>query len=453
MNLHTVPQGFRPAGTIATRLDQLPLTGMHALILGACAIGFLFDLFELSLGGALSAIFSPDSQPGHASQLSLLLAAAYLGAIVGAPTLGWCADEYGRQRILTYILAGLGLASFAAAISNGATTLIASRLLAGFFLGAYPPLMIAYVTDILPPARRGFLIMVMVAIASLGAPAGLFLIRWLTPSQPFGVPGWRWAFVVGGAGAGFAAFLFATLPESPRWLAVTGRTQAAEAAYERFTRSAMLWALPANRNATPRVHSAETPTSSGKRHRANLILIACLFFLSPWATVAFPLLSGAVFMAKGFTLTDTLLYLAIASLGPVIGTLLAAPFAERFERRTSIALCAIGMGITVLAFAAAKSPLTLVAASVIFSILSAVFVPALSIYAAELFPTRVRGAASATTWAVNRASSALALLLLLPLLQAQGSLPMFTVIAATLAATVLLVLKVGPRGMTGRPVD
>jgi putative MFS transporter len=109
--------------------------------------------------------------------------------------------------------------------------------------------------------------------------------------------------------------------------------------------------------------------------------------------------------------------------------------------------------VTVIAFAVSALPLWLITSSMTFSLFAALYVPSLSIYAAELFPTRARNSATSGTWAINRVGSALGPLVLLTLLHTCGIIAMFAVIAATLAGTILLILIVGPRGMARRPVD
>ncbi len=71
------------------------------------------------------------------------------------------------------------------------------RFISGLALGAYPPLTAAYLSDLLPPRRRGVLMLLCGALAFLGAPAMIFLIRWLTPIAPFSIEGWRWALIAG----------------------------------------------------------------------------------------------------------------------------------------------------------------------------------------------------------------------------------------------------------------
>ena len=68
----------------------------------------------------------------------------------------------------------------------------------------------------------------------------LLLVRTLTESAPLGLEGWRWGFLLGGAGAACGGLFFLTLPESPRWLAAVGRPEEAWAVWRRFERSALL---------------------------------------------------------------------------------------------------------------------------------------------------------------------------------------------------------------------
>lgn len=68
-------------GSVSERMDRLPLTWLHIGLVAVGAIGFAFDLLELSLGNVLSAEFSAPPHAVDAVQLSWLLAAMYIGAI------------------------------------------------------------------------------------------------------------------------------------------------------------------------------------------------------------------------------------------------------------------------------------------------------------------------------------------------------------------------------------
>ena len=430
---------------VGHRLDRLPVTALHVAAVALCALGFSFDLFEIGLGNVLSAVFSAPPHAVAPRDLSLLLSSVYVGAVVGAPLLGWCADRHGRRTTLAAVLLWLSAASLAAALSRGVVELGAARVLAGLALGAYPPLMMSYLTDLLPPRRRGLLTLVCIAVASLGPPAGVFLVRWLTPLQPLGIEAWRWAFYVGTAGSLLAGLLFFRLPESPRWLMARGRLDEAEAACGRFERSRSVLSAGAEPAAQAVGAGPDTPS------RSPWPRVAAMFLLSPWSTVAFPLLMGAVLMQKGFKLSDTLLFVGLSTFGPFVGTFAASFVVDRIERRLALGACAVLLLGSGLVFVASGTPLWLILSSTLFGLVSSLYTSALTLYAAEVFPTRVRATSLAGAWALNRVGAAVAPLVLLPLLRGGGAMAMFAVIAVALVAT-LAVLALSPRGQQRRPV-
>ena len=156
--------------TIATRLDALPVTRLHWAILVVCALGLLFDVVEAALSNALSAVFSAPPHRVPQLQLSLLLGSVFAGGAIGAPLLGLFADRYGRRLALGSALLLLTATSLLAAASTDILGLTICRALSGLALGAYPPLMVAYLADVLPPARRGRMLLICGAIGFLGAP-------------------------------------------------------------------------------------------------------------------------------------------------------------------------------------------------------------------------------------------------------------------------------------------
>jgi putative MFS transporter len=449
----------REPADVAARLDRLPVTWLHGAIVAVCALGLLFDVIEAALSNALSAVFSAPPYQVSPYQLSLLLASVFAGGAIGAPLLGLMADRHGRRLALGAALLVLTVTSLVAAASTDVTWLTVFRVFSGLALGAYPPLMVAYLSDVLPPARRGMLILVSGAIGFLGAPAVIFLIRWLTPLQPFGLEGWRWALILGAMGSAAVGAVFLLLPESPRWLAAAGRHAAADAVCRRFEQSSAIASAPAVApNAEIKTPADQQQKQSfwstaGRQHRLRAVLLASLYFLGPWATIGFPVLSGAVLVEKGFRVADSLLYVGITMFGPSIGVLVGALMIDRIERRTALALCGCGMVLAGFAFAAGETPVTLMAAGIGFNLIGAIYISALSVYGAELFPTTLRASVSSGAWAVNRVASALVPLALLPVLKTTGAMAMFTIIATALVGCVALLLTFGPRGLARRPVE
>jgi MFS transporter, putative metabolite:H+ symporter len=393
------------------------VTSPHIVAIALSALGFCFVVFENSLGSVLGAVFWGQAS-ASASQLSWLLAVPYVSGAVGAPVLGQLADRYGLTKLLAFTLLWLGPTSVAVAASPTLSALIAIRFLCGFALGAYPPLMFSYLTGVFPARRRGAMILLLVAGVSLAAPAGLLLVRWLTPVRPLGVTGWQWGFILCGVGSAVAGLLFLRLPRA---------------------------LSPLQESATP--PSGEATVS--KRVWLRFLVFFCVLqLLAPWATTAFPLLSGALWRDKGFAIPDTLVYLAISTVGATLGAALAALIADRVERRTTAALCATLMAASALTFAVARDRVWLIGSALAFDGLAILNLTVLNLYASESFPRRLRASSTATAWAMNRVSSVVAPLTLVPVLHVGGPFAMCAVIAGTQIASTLLIIAFGPFGAT-----
>ncbi|MFT7773617.1 MFS transporter [Roseateles sp.] len=429
-----------------TQLDQLPLTRLHLFVVLLCAVGFTFDLFEIGLGNALSAVFSTPPHAASKAELSSLLSAPYVGAILGAPLFGRLGDKCGRRLALALLLVVLALASALCARSSGIGELTVWRAFAGVGIGGFPPVMIAFLSDVLPPGKRGKLIFLAAGLGAIGPPAAVFVVRWLTPLAPFGYQGWQWAFAIGTVGALGASLLLLLVPESPRWLHAVGRQEEALAAAKRFAAS-----KPLGSGRVSRAAPTSTPTTAPVRQggTAATLALCMVYFLSPWSTVAFPLLSGAILMGKGFRLDDTLLFVGLSTLAPILGTMLAASVVDRFDRRAALGGCACLMAVSGFCFALADQPAVLVASSLTFLLGASVYLPVLTTSGAELFPTKHRAFGSSGAWALNRMGAAIAPIALLPLLATVGPLGMASLICATLVVTIILFATL-PRGLALR---
>jgi MFS transporter, putative metabolite:H+ symporter len=441
--------------TIAARLDRLPVTALHIAILAVCAMGLFADIAELVLSNAFSAILlAPPYNVAH-GELSLLLASVFAGGAIGAPALGWFADRYGRRTALQLSLAILAASSLAAASTRDIAVLTGFRFVSGIAIGAYPPLAIAYLSDILPPKRRGMLILFSASLACLGAPAMILLIRWLTPIAPWGIEGWRWALILGGLLSAAAGILYGFLPESPRWLAALGYGAKADLACRRFEAAADV-ASPSG--GAPQLSPARAASGLRMlvRDRENLkraAMLVALHVFGPWATVGFPVLSAAVMLQKGFHLSDSLFFAGITAFGPALGNGIAAVVIDRLERRMALALCAGVMMAAGILFAVNTELTLLIVVGTVFTLTIAVFNTVLNIYGSELFSTDLRASATAGAWAVSRVVSACVPLVLLPLLGIYGTLSMFVIVAAAMLASLTLLLLAAPPGLAGRPVE
>jgi putative MFS transporter len=164
------------------------------------------------------------------------------------------------------------------------------------------------------------------------------------------------------------------------------------------------------------------------------------------------MLSAAFLVAKGYNLSDTLLYVGVSTFGPVIGSVLLAPVADRFERRTLLLAWAGIMVAAGVGFYNSDQAIWLMVTSFAFNLGGALYTPTLNTHIAELFAPQARARATSWAWSVNRVGAALVPLVMLPWLRSdQGGL-VFAIIVAALAGTALVV-ALGPRGEAGRAVN
>ncbi len=111
-----------------------------------------------------------------------------------------------------------GLASPASVLADSLTQLTVLRFVTGVGLGAAMPNAVTLVGEYCPDRRRATLVNLMFCGFPLGAAVGGFLAAWLIPHF-----GWRSVLVLGGVvPLGLAAILLVVLPESVRYLVVSG---------------------------------------------------------------------------------------------------------------------------------------------------------------------------------------------------------------------------------------
>ena len=430
---------------LLARVEAQKLGALHVFVLCLCAIAFGFDLAELGLGNILSAIFSAAPYKAPPAQLSWLLAAPYVGGIVGAPAYGWLADRWGRRSTLVVMMVSLGVFSILASRSDGIEILAIWRMLCGLTLGAFPPIVIAYMTDLLPAKGRGRALMVTCAVAILAVPLSIFFMRWLTPLKPFGLDAWRCGFILYGLGSILTGAAMLGAPETVRWLVKMGRPDQALAVLKRLG-----GALGDGLEAI--VGRAEEAARPVNLKAWQIAVLAAFSFLAAWASVAFPLLSGAILVQKGVKVPDALLYVGIASFGPFVSMSLSAFVIDRLGRRPGLWLAGGMMVVTAAAFVLGTAPWMLIASGLLFQIANSIFVPTSSLYMAEVFSTRRRGRATSILWAVNRSGSVVAPLVMVPLLRGNGPFPLFLITATTLLLCMALLI-IMPRGRAGQTVD
>jgi AAHS family 4-hydroxybenzoate transporter-like MFS transporter len=206
---------------VAAFIDAQPVGAFQVKLLLTCATVLFLDGFDTTAIGYVAPALAKEWNIGKAA-LGAVGSAGLVGLMIGALLFGPLADRIGRKKIIICSTLAFGIGTLITSFVNDVNTLLAIRFLTGLGLGGAMPNTIALTSEFSPHRRRATMVMVMFVGFSIGAALGGFLAAALIPQF-----GWRSVFVVGGAAPIVLAPILAfKLPESVRFLALTGRADA-----------------------------------------------------------------------------------------------------------------------------------------------------------------------------------------------------------------------------------
>jgi len=216
---------------IPARLDRLPWTRFHSLVVVALGITWVLDGLEVTLAGSIVGALER-SPVLHFNEVEVgLVASAYLtGSVCGAILFGYLTDRLGRKKLFMVTL-GLYLAATAAtALSWDFWSFAAFRFLTGAGIGGEYTAINSAIQELIPARFRGRTDLAINGSFWVGAALGaLGAVLFLQPGVLPADWGWRAAFGIGAALGLGILLLRRWVPESPRWLMLHARTAEAEA--------------------------------------------------------------------------------------------------------------------------------------------------------------------------------------------------------------------------------
>src|ERR1700761_4985298 len=121
---------------VPARLDRLPWSRFHWLVVCALGITWILDGLEVTLVGSLSpAIAAHGALNLTSSQVGLTGSAYILGAVLGALVFGRLTDRLGRRRLFTITVGVYLLATLATGLSWDFWSFMAFRFVTGAGIG------------------------------------------------------------------------------------------------------------------------------------------------------------------------------------------------------------------------------------------------------------------------------------------------------------------------------
>ncbi|HTQ14317.1 MAG TPA: MFS transporter [Rhizomicrobium sp.] len=217
--------------TVPARLDRLPWSRFHTLVVVALGVTWILDGLEVTLVGSLAGVLGGRGTLGLTGAEIGYAGSAYIaGAVLGALLFGDLTDRFGRKKLFLVTLGVYLAATIATGLSWDFASFALLRFLTGAGIGGEYAAINSAIQEFVPARLRGRVDLFVNGSFWVGAAIGaLGSIVVLDPALVPAAYGWRLAFILGGALAGIVIRLRVFVPESPRWLMTHGRAAEAEA--------------------------------------------------------------------------------------------------------------------------------------------------------------------------------------------------------------------------------
>jgi MFS family permease len=219
------PQGEAFTTDVPARLDRLPWSRFHVLVVMALGVTWILDGLEVTLVGSLAPVIArPDQLALSAQEVGLTGSAYIAGAVLGSLIFGRLTDRFGRRKLFTLTVGVYLLATIATGFSWNFWSFMAFRFLTGAGIGGEYGAVNSAIQELIPARRRGYTDLAINGSFWLGAAFGaLGSIVVLDPKIVDANLGWRLAFIIGGVLAAIVIWIRRYIPESPRWLLTHGQ--------------------------------------------------------------------------------------------------------------------------------------------------------------------------------------------------------------------------------------
>jgi MFS family permease len=241
MRLQTQHHSDEVETLIPARLDRVPWSRFHWLLVVALGITWVLDGLEVTLMGAIAAVLQrPEALHFSAAEIGFLSSCYLTGAVIFSLVFGHLTDTLGRRTFffvtLGLYLAGVGLTACAWNLWSFALF----RFMTGAGIGGEYSAVNSAIDELIPAEYRGRIDLAINGSFWLGAALGsVSTLITLNPAWfPINV-GWRIGFAIGPVVGLVIVYLRRFVPESPRWLLTHGRVQEAEDVADEIERFAV----------------------------------------------------------------------------------------------------------------------------------------------------------------------------------------------------------------------
>jgi MFS transporter, SP family, arabinose:H+ symporter len=376
-------------GGLLFGFDIAIITGAGPFITNA------FHLGDLGLGWAFSSLL--------------------FGCVIGSAFAGKLADRYGRKRLLISVALLFASTSVAAGLAASFNGFVAARFLGGLAVGGVSLISPMYVAEVAPPSIRGRL----GTLYQISIVTGIIVsygINYLL--RDAGANNWRWMFITGVVPSAVFLLFVALAPETPRFLAMTGKPQQALRVLQRI--SGRETAQSELSEITASLHKKSQSWRGLLRPGVRRALVASAglaIFVQVSGINTIIDYAPAIFQSAGWKINAALASTFVVGVTEFLFTLVSLWAIDRYGRKPlyitgsfGMALSLLGLFVTVLN-GRFQGPIVLALILAYLAFFSACIGPVFWTLVPEIFPNDVRGIAMTVPVLIQWVANAIVVLL------------------------------------------
>lgn len=399
------------------RLDKLKWNKFHTTVSIALGIAWMLDSFEVMIVTNILYILK-DMWNLTAIQQSWIVSIWLIGIMIGAYTMGYLSDRFGRKRLFLITLILYGTFTLLTTLSWNFESFLVLRLITAIGIGAEYAAINAAISEFIPSKYRGKANASVMNFWSLGpilaALVTLYFINTLPPEW-----GWRVAFGFGALVSLAALIIRRYIPESPRWLVENGDVEAATRIVEGIEKGIVV----NESSSSKKLKKAKLRKSFFKQtkeliteYRGRIALGCLLDFSDTFGYYGlFAILPISILPAINLEESFVPYFYLISNIGGLIGGIFAALLLEGIGRKKTVPLYFTLASISV--FLLAYSTTTnnwiwvLIAFTIAISFANGSWISAYVTFT-EFFPTHLRSTGIGLSVAFGRIGGIIAPLIL-----------------------------------------
>ncbi|WEG14812.1 sugar porter family MFS transporter [Pullulanibacillus sp. KACC 23026] len=379
--------------------------GFVTLVSIVAAVGGLLFGYDTSvISGAIG--FMQTKFHLNSAMQGWVVSCLLIGAIIGAALAGFLSDRFGRKKML--IISGLlfTIGSIISALSPTINLFVIARIIGGIGIGISSTLVPLYIAEIAPSKNRGRLVSLNQLAVVIGISAIYFVNKAIVNAgdQSWDVNySWRWMLGCGLIPGLLFVFLLLLVPESPRWLEKQGFDEKAFKLLEKINGTDQAKKELADiKNSIQKEASGSIRLLFKPGFRIALIIGVVLAILQQVTGInAIMYYAPEIFKKVGAGTNASLTETIIVGLVNFLFTLVSLWLIDKVGRKTLLiigsAVMTISLAVVGFEFSSAHPNGTLVLFFILLFVaaFAVSFGPIVWLVIAEIFPTNIRGRATA----------------------------------------------------------